>query len=140
MTYTLISPAGTRVTLMANRGGSGNHICNALFDDSASTTIASTGTSLVNLFTGSWRPESPLSAFNGENANGTWLLELQDRFPTADAATVRAFSMLIRSVRPPVCTPPTAACDSIDFNNNQVFPEDQDVIDFFTVLAGGECS
>ncbi len=140
MTYTLISPAGTRVTLMANRGGSGNHICNAVFDDSASTTIASTGTSLVNLFTGSWRPESPLSAFNGENANGTWLLELQDRFPTADAATVRAFSMLIRSVRPPVCTPPTAACDSIDFNNNQVFPEDQDVIDFFNVLSGGACS
>jgi hypothetical protein len=31
-------------------------------------------------------------------------------------------------------------CDDIDFNNNDVFPEDQDVIDFFTVLAGGECS
>ncbi len=28
-------------------------------------------------------------------------------------------------------------CDDIDFNNNGVFPEDQDVIDFFTVLAGG---
>jgi hypothetical protein len=33
-----------------------------------------------------------------------------------------------------------APCDSIDFNNNGAFPEDQDVIDFFTVLAGGECS
>jgi hypothetical protein len=32
------------------------------------------------------------------------------------------------------------ACDTIDFNNNSVFPEDQDVIDFFSVLAGGECS
>jgi hypothetical protein len=31
-------------------------------------------------------------------------------------------------------------CDSIDFNNNGVFPEDQDAIDFFNVLAGGECS
>ncbi len=30
-------------------------------------------------------------------------------------------------------------CDSIDFNNNTVFPEDQDVIDFFNVLAGQEC-
>ena len=27
----------------------------------------------------------------------------------------------------------------IDFNNNTVFPEDQDVIDFFNVLAGAEC-
>ncbi|MFY7896166.1 MAG: hypothetical protein ACOVP8_08030, partial [Phycisphaerales bacterium] len=33
-----------------------------------------------------------------------------------------------------------AGCDSIDFNNNQVFPEDQDVIDFFNVLAGAPCS
>jgi hypothetical protein len=31
-------------------------------------------------------------------------------------------------------------CNDIDFNNNQVFPEDQDVIDFFIVLAGGDCS
>ncbi|HLP85355.1 MAG TPA: hypothetical protein VK157_13480, partial [Phycisphaerales bacterium] len=32
------------------------------------------------------------------------------------------------------------ACDTIDFNQNGVFPEDQDVVDFFNVLAGGECS
>ncbi|MFY7895984.1 MAG: immunoglobulin domain-containing protein [Phycisphaerales bacterium] len=31
-------------------------------------------------------------------------------------------------------------CDSIDFNNNFVFPEDQDVVDFLTVFAGGVCS
>ena len=31
-------------------------------------------------------------------------------------------------------------CDSIDFNRNTVFPEDQDVIDFLSVLAGGPCS
>ena len=30
-------------------------------------------------------------------------------------------------------------CDSIDFNGNSVFPEDQDVVDFFDVLAGGTC-
>ncbi len=28
----------------------------------------------------------------------------------------------------------------MDFNNNQVFPEDQDVIDFLHVLAGGVCA
>jgi hypothetical protein len=36
-------------------------------------------------------------------------------------------------------TAPGAGCDSIDFNNNGVFPEDQDVVDFFDVLAGGAC-
>ena len=30
-------------------------------------------------------------------------------------------------------------CDCIDFNNNGVFPEDQDLIDFFETLAGGAC-
>ena len=30
-------------------------------------------------------------------------------------------------------------CDSIDFNRNTVFPEDQDVVDFFSVLSGGPC-
>ncbi len=34
----------------------------------------------------------------------------------------------------------TPGCDDIDFNNNTVFPEDQDVIDYFNVLAGGACS
>jgi len=32
-----------------------------------------------------------------------------------------------------------ASCNDVDFNNNNVFPEDQDVIDFFNVLAGGNC-
>ena len=30
-------------------------------------------------------------------------------------------------------------CDDIDFNNNDVYPEDQDVVDFFNVLAGSVC-
>ncbi|HLP82777.1 MAG TPA: hypothetical protein VK157_00370 [Phycisphaerales bacterium] len=36
-------------------------------------------------------------------------------------------------------TAPGSGCDGIDFNNNGVFPEDADVIDFFDVLAGGAC-
>jgi hypothetical protein len=31
-------------------------------------------------------------------------------------------------------------CNSIDFNQNALFPEDQDLIDFLSVLAGGACS
>ncbi len=34
----------------------------------------------------------------------------------------------------------TSICDSIDFNNNGVFPEEDDVTDFFNVLSGGSCS
>jgi hypothetical protein len=35
------------------------------------------------------------------------------------------------------CTP---ACDSIDFNGDSLFPDDSDLIDFLSVLAGGPCS
>jgi hypothetical protein len=31
-------------------------------------------------------------------------------------------------------------CNDVDFNNNTVFPEDQDIIDFFASLAGAECA
>jgi hypothetical protein len=31
-------------------------------------------------------------------------------------------------------------CDSIDFNADSLFPDDQDLIDFLSVLAGGPCS
>jgi hypothetical protein len=31
-------------------------------------------------------------------------------------------------------------CDSIDFNADSLFPDDQDLIDFLSVLAGGACS
>ncbi len=34
----------------------------------------------------------------------------------------------------------SAGCDSIDFNRNEIFPEDQDVLDFLDVLAGGVCA
>ena len=32
-----------------------------------------------------------------------------------------------------------ASCDWTDFNRNGVLPKNQDVIDFFNVLAGGRC-
>ena len=33
-----------------------------------------------------------------------------------------------------------AACDSIDFNNDGLFPDTQDIDDFLSVFAGGPCS
>jgi hypothetical protein len=34
----------------------------------------------------------------------------------------------------------TSICDPIDFNNDGIFPDDQDAADFFEVFAGGSCS
>ncbi len=46
-----------------------------------------------------------------------------------------AYSSIARV--PIFCGSMGCPCDPIDFNRNDVFPEDQDVIDFFDVLAGG---
>jgi hypothetical protein len=35
--------------------------------------------------------------------------------------------------------PPQCRCDSIDFNNDGIFPSDADLVDFLGVLAGGGC-
>ncbi|HLP85539.1 MAG TPA: hypothetical protein VK157_14415 [Phycisphaerales bacterium] len=53
-------------------------------------------------------------------------------FDRAGSAIARNFSILDA---PAVC-----ACDSVDFNRNGVFPEDQDIVDFFFVFGGGVCS
>jgi subtilisin-like proprotein convertase family protein len=71
---TLIAPNGTRVLLVADRGGSGNNFTDTIFDDEADTPIGSGSAP----FTGSFRPEQPLSAAAGINATGDWVLEVVD--------------------------------------------------------------
>jgi hypothetical protein len=77
--FELVGPDGTIVPLAANRGaggdnyGSGANDCSGtktVFDDAAATAI-SAGTPP---FAGTFRPESPLSAFNGKTVTGTWKL------------------------------------------------------------------
>jgi subtilisin-like proprotein convertase family protein len=70
----LISPSGTVVNLFTYVGGSGDNFTDTVFDDEASTSIDS-GTPP---FTGSFIPFEPLSTFDGEDATGTWTLEITD--------------------------------------------------------------
>jgi subtilisin-like proprotein convertase family protein len=70
----LISPSGTRVELFSDIGGVQENFTNVTLDDEASSPI----TSSFPPFTGTFRPEGLLSTFDGENANGIWLLEVSD--------------------------------------------------------------
>jgi len=67
-------PLGTEVPLSINRGGSGNNFTETIFDDEAGSAIYN-GTAP---FTGRYRPEWPLSVFNGRHANGNWILTVID--------------------------------------------------------------
>lgn len=97
LVVTLKSPQGTVVTIINQAGGvnnSGQNFCNTTLDDE------SAGASIQNVvptqapFTGSFKPNSPLSAFDGQNPNGTWTLNVSDR-GAVDTGSVRTFSLII---------------------------------------------
>lgn len=80
----LVSPAGTRVQLTASQGSSADNF-NLTFDDEAGTSVSAytanstaTSTTVVPPYSVSHTPLSPLSAFDGQNALGTWTLEICD--------------------------------------------------------------
>ncbi len=71
----LHAPDGTIVFLSIQNGGSGNDYTGTCFTGTATTSI-STG---IAPFTGNYLPDEPLGSFNnGQNANGTWTLCIQD--------------------------------------------------------------
>ncbi len=80
---TLTSPTGTVVTLMSAEGGDGDNLSD-LFDDSAASAIASHAVSttdsnaVVPPYFHTFKPNSPLSAFNGQQSAGTWTLTICD--------------------------------------------------------------
>lgn len=86
----LISPANTRVQLFSGVGESGANFHGTTFDDDASTSILDGAAP----FTGSFRPSQSLSAFEGENAHGTWTLEVSDHFQ-GDQGTLLSWTLMI---------------------------------------------
>ena len=91
--FKLTSPGGTTVNLITNRGSGGDNFCTVLLDDDggfpAASTIPTTGA-----VTGNFAPESPLSAFDGQNANGNWTLNVADT-AGIDTGSLRRYSLII---------------------------------------------
>lgn len=88
----LVSPAGTRVQLVNNRGGSGDNFTGTILDDEAAVAI---GVGAAP-FAGTFRPETPLSALDGENGNGQWRLELTDSI-APDPGILANFTLTLTS-------------------------------------------
>jgi subtilisin-like proprotein convertase family protein len=93
LSVTLISPSGRRVKLFNNVGGTGDNFGTTL-DDQAATSITSGSAP----FTGTFRPEELLSAFNGENPNGVWLLEITDG-TTGNEGILNNWSLTLNSAQ-----------------------------------------
>jgi subtilisin-like proprotein convertase family protein len=71
----LVSPGGTSVVLVNSRGDNGQDFTNTTFSDSATDSVA--GASAP--FTGTYRPEEPLSKLAGRIQQGTWKLRVTDQ-------------------------------------------------------------
>jgi len=70
----LTGPEGARVELTSDNGGTGENFIETIFDDEATTPIASGSAP----FTGRFQPEGSLAMLDGIPATGTWTLEVTD--------------------------------------------------------------
>jgi subtilisin-like proprotein convertase family protein len=111
--FKLTSPLGTSVTIMNSRGGTTENICTTLLDDdggfpSLSTVPGVTGTFL----SGNFAPDNPLSVFDGQNPNGTWVLNVSDN-AAIDVGSLRRFSLIFTTVAPCPCVAPTITAPTV---------------------------
>jgi subtilisin-like proprotein convertase family protein len=95
LTIDLIAPDGTDVPLSYFEG-SGANFQGTVFDDNAATPIWAGDSP----FAGSYRPETPLSAVAGMNAQGTWQLQIIDW--GASYGTLNSWSLIIQPTGSPV--------------------------------------
>jgi subtilisin-like proprotein convertase family protein len=86
---TLVSPAGTRVSLATTRDFLGPNYDDTIFDDEASQSI-NEGTPP---YSGSYRPASPLSVLDNTSTQGTWTLEV--RAPWFYTGSLNAWSLRV---------------------------------------------
>jgi subtilisin-like proprotein convertase family protein len=90
----LIAPNGTDVSLSSFEG-TGANFQNTIFDDAATTPIGAGNSP----FAGSYRPESPLAALAGMNAQGTWELQITDW--GASSGTLNSWSLIAQPTNSP---------------------------------------
>ncbi len=95
------NPANVERMLSTDNGGSGDNYLSTVFDDEASTAVTAGSTP----FSGSYRPEQTLSAYNGGSAAGTWTLRVYDD-ARGDTGTLSSWSITI-------CTGGAAAPEAI---------------------------
>ena len=101
LVFQLIAPDGTRTTLSANNGGSGQNYGLGCAPDDARTTFDDAATAPISTafapFVGTFRPDKPLSVFIGKagtNANGVWKLRAIDQFPL-DTGVLHCWSLFL---------------------------------------------
>ena len=121
LVVTLRSPSGTVVKLISKPGANnepaaGSNFCNTVLDDEGGGSSIQNIVSSGNPYTGTFLPAEPLSAFQGEDPNGTWILNVADT-AAIDTGSVRAFSLVVSDV---LCGSTAQPIIIDDFNDNSL--------------------
>jgi subtilisin-like proprotein convertase family protein len=88
---TLTAPDGTRATLFSRSGADGNNLCQVVFDDAATRPFTE-ATAADAPFTGTWRPNEPLTDLLSGAVDGTWTFHVEDA-ADVDTGSIRAVSL-----------------------------------------------
>lgn len=119
----LTSPAGTTVTVMTWTGNvqSGDNL-NDLFDDEAAASITTHNATVTDPLTApyyshSFQPSSPLSAFDGQSAAGTWTLRICDAVGS-DVGNFRRADLYLTSTSQSVTKTSSVVSDPINGTSN----------------------
>jgi len=97
LAVSLKAPDGTIVKLVNRMNGGfndGQNFCNLTLDDAAVTDTIDATTGDMAPFTGTFRPDSPLAAFKGKSANGTWELQAND-YVQNKTGHINRFSVIV---------------------------------------------
>jgi subtilisin-like proprotein convertase family protein len=78
----------TTVVLSNRRGGALNNFTGTIFDDAAATAVSAG----LAPFTGSFRPDGLLSAFNGQDAFGLWTFRVSDN-ESLDVGSINSWGL-----------------------------------------------
>jgi len=100
----LTSPLGTSVTLTTDNGGSADNVfAGTLFTDAVNNARVTDATFVNGQVLAALSPEGRLTAFRGQNPNGTWTLTVTDD-ASGDFGLLREFRLELGAVAAPPAT------------------------------------
>jgi len=95
----ITSPAATTVTIVDRMGFTGTgfgtdaeNFCNTVIDDEGAGGPIESAAATAEPFSGSFTPNNPLSAFDGQNPQGVWTINISDN-AASDLGSVRALAL-----------------------------------------------
>lgn len=125
----LTSPAGTTVSILpwTTNVQSGDNL-NDLFDDEAAASITTHNATVIDPLTPtpppyshSFRPANPFTAFDGQDALGTWSLRICDAV-SADTGNFRRADLFITSTSLSAVKTSTVISDGVNVSNPKALP------------------